>query len=121
MKLTEPGKTEMLFKHGEFDIRRENGELLVLYRGVVTEQLTRDPEVEKLLSALLDTNQRLGQQNDTLVNKVAYLAQDNIAAWSRHAMANRIGADTAQLLIQAKDRIRELEAEVANLKASTAG
>jgi hypothetical protein len=117
MKLTEPGKTEMLFKHGEFDIRRENGELLVVRLGVVTEQLTRDPEVEKLLTALLDTNQRLGQQHDTMVNKVAYLTQDNIAAWSRHAMANRIGADTAQLLLQAKDRIRELEAEVESLKA----
>ena len=106
-------KHKVVFKAGALEIHRVGGEMVVVHRGESTRtEFWEQEESRLLIGAVLEHLEQHDETLGKLMNQVALLKQDNAVAWGRHEMANRIGAGTATMLMQAKDRIRELEAEL---------
>ncbi|MBC8742003.1 hypothetical protein F6X40_36300 [Paraburkholderia sp. UCT31] len=106
MSDTEQTKNQTLFKGADFEIRRQEGQLIALHKGAEYGSLADS----YLVAALLERIAELETTNDRLTNQVGYLKQDNAQAWQRHSMANSISSDTSKMLMDAKDEIRRLSA-----------
>jgi hypothetical protein len=109
MKEADAIKVEVLVKTGAIEVRRSGDTLTVTQPGKPERELA-----DEAIPALLAHIASLEKTRDKLVNEVAYLKQDNFTAWERHAMATRIGAGTADMLLDAKQRLRTQDAALAS-------